>query len=139
MKIQVGKKTVELYDNIDFMPFDRFNAFNKYVMLDSELGATIQDFDKITVRVYEFLNKEMIDEAKNEMLNLRIVVNNVLTENSSKGLAFASLICKIDSSVIEDYSEENLRKILLNLSNEGLDVKKVVESIKDVKKKSNLN
>jgi len=135
MKIQVGKIEVELFDTIDQLPFERFNAFNKYVMLDSELGATVQDFDKITVRVYEFITKEMYDEAKNELLNLRIVVNNILTGNSSKGLAFASSISKVNGKVVEDYSEEKLKELLVDLSKEGLDVKQVVDSTTEVKKK----
>lgn len=135
MKLQIGKTDLELFDSIDQLPFERFNAFNKYVMLDSELGATVQDFDKITVRVYEFLNKEMYDDAKNELLNLRIVVNNILTGNSSKGLAFASLISKVNGKAMEDYSEDKLKALLLDLSKEGLDVKTVAETASEVKKK----
>jgi hypothetical protein len=135
MKLEIGKFDLELFDSIDQLPFERFNAFNKYVMLDSELGATVQDFDKITVRVYEFLNKEMYDDAKNELLNLRIVVNNILTGNSSKGLAFASLISKVNGKAMEDYSEDKLKALLLDLSKEGLDVKTVSETASEVKKK----
>jgi hypothetical protein len=135
MKLEIGKFELELFDSIDQLPFERFNAFNKYVMLDSELGATVQDFDKITVRVYEFLNKEMYDDAKNELLNLRIVVNNILTGNSSKGLAFASLISKVNGKAMQDYSEDKLKALLLDLSKEGLDVKTVAETASDVKKK----
>ena len=135
MKLEIGKFELELFDSIDQLPFERFNAFNKYVMLDSELGATVQDFDKITVRVYEFLNKEMYDDAKNELLNLRIVVNNILTGNSSKGLAFASLISKVNGKAMEDYSEDKLKALLLDLSKDGLDVKTVAETASDVKKK----
>ena len=66
---------LEFFESIDKFPLERFNAFNKYVMLDSELGSTIQDFDKNVIRIGEFINKEMIDEAKNELRNLRLVVN----------------------------------------------------------------
>ena len=135
MNVKVGKFDLELFDSIDKLPFERFNAFNKYVMLDSELGATVQDFDKVTVRVYEFISKEMYEEAKNELLNLRIVVNNILTGNSSKGLAFASLISKVNGKPLDDYSEEKLKALLSDLSKEGLDVKQVIEAAAEVKKK----
>jgi len=135
MNVKVGKFELELFDSIDKLPFERFNAFNKYVMLDSELGATVQDFDKVTVRVYEFISKEMYEEAKNELLNLRIVVNNILTGNSSKGLAFASLISKVNGKPLDDYSEEKLKALLSDLSKEGLDVKQVIEAAAEVKKK----
>ena len=135
MNVKVGKFELELFDSIDKLPFERFNAFNKYVMLDSELGATVQDFDKVTVRVYEFISKEMYEEAKNELLNLRIVVNNILTGNSSKGLAFASLISKVNGKPLDDYSEDKLKSLLSDLSKEGLDVKQVIEAAAEVKKK----
>jgi hypothetical protein len=135
MNVKVGKFELELFDSIDKLPFERFNSFNKYVMLDSELGATVQDFDKVTVRVYEFISKEMYEEAKNELLNLRIVVNNILTGNSSKGLAFASLISKVNGKPLDDYSEDKLKSLLSDLSKEGLDVKQVIEAAAEVKKK----
>ena len=135
MNVKVGKFELELFDSIDKLPFERFNAFNKYVMLDSELGATVQDFDKVTVRVYEFISKEMYEEAKNELLNLRIVVNNILTGNSSKGLSFASLISKVNGKPLDDYSEDKLKSLLSDLSKEGLDVKQVIEATAEVKKK----
>ena len=135
MKIKIGSFDLELFDSIDLLPFERFNAFNKYVMLDSELGATVQDFDKVTVRVYEFISKEMYEDAKNELLNLRIVVNNILTGNSSKGLSFASLISKVNGKEMTDYSEDGLKELLGKLSKEGLDVKQVIEATAEVKKK----
>ena len=126
---------LEFFESIDEFPLERFNAFNKYVMLDSELGSTIQDFDKNIIRINEFIAKDMLDEAKNELLNLRFVVNNILSENSPKGLAFANTIKKIDGKPLDDYSEEKLRAILKDLSADGLTVKEVYEHNKDLKKK----
>lgn len=126
---------LEFFESIDDFPLMRFNAFNKYVMLDSELGSTIQDFDKNIIRINEFIAKDMLDEAKNELLNLRFVVNNVLSENNPKGLAFASTIKRIDGKPVEDYSEEKLKEILKKLSADGLTVKEVYEHNKEVKKK----
>jgi len=126
---------LEFYESIDKFPLERFNAFNKYVMLDSELGSTVQDFDKNVIRINEFISKDMLDEAKKELLNLRFVVNNILTGNDTKGLAYASTISRIDGKPVEDYSEENLKVILKKLSDNGLTIGEVVEKIKDIKKK----
>lgn len=126
---------LEFFESIDKFPLERFNAFNKYVMLDSELGSTIQDFDKNVIRIGEFINKEMIDEAKNELRNLRLVVNNVLSGNDTKGLAFASTVEKVNGVKLDDYSEENLRKLLKKWSDQGLTIGEVSEKIVEVKKK----
>ena len=40
--LKLGKHKIEFYDSIDSLPFDRFNSFNKYVMLDAELGSDVR-------------------------------------------------------------------------------------------------
>ena len=48
--LKLGKHKIEFFESIEIMPFDRFNAFNKYVMLDAELGSDVIAFDqKISV------------------------------------------------------------------------------------------
>jgi len=126
---------LEFFESIEELPLQRFNAFNKYVMLDSELGNTIQDFDKMVIRVSEFMNKEMYEDARGELMNMRIVYHNILTENDVKGLAFASTIKRYKGKEVTDYSEENLRAILSDLEKEGLTVKEVVDKNNDLKKK----
>ncbi len=129
------KPELEFYNDIQDLPLERFNAFNKYVMLDTELGSSIQDFDKIVVRIHEFINKEMTEDAVKELMNLRFVVNNVLNENNLKGLAFASLIKKVNGKAVEDYTEEKLRELLKELSDKGLTIGEVDSTVKEVKKK----
>ena len=128
-------KDIEFFNDVSELPFARFNAFNKYVMLDSELGATVQDFDKMIVRINEFINKKMPEDARRELMNLRIVYHNILNENDVKGLAFASMIKKYKGKEVDDYSEENLKRILSELSKAGLTIKDVSEKNAEVKKK----
>lgn len=135
MNLKVGNINLEFFDGIDVMPMQRFNAFNKFVMLDAELGSTVFDFDKINTRIMEFVSKDMKEEALKELLNLRLVYNNILNENDTKGLAFASLIKKINGEEVEDFSEKNLKEILLKLSKQGLDNVKIHETNTAVKKK----
>ena len=135
MKLKVGKYNLEFFDGIDIMPMQRFNAFNKFVMLDAELGSTVFDFDKINTRIMEFVSKDMKEEALRELLNLRLVYNNILQENDTKGLAFASLIKKIKGKEVNDFGETNLKDILLKLSNQGLDNVKIHNVNAEVKKK----
>lgn len=132
--LKLGKHKIELFESIDDLPFNRFNAFNKFVMLDAELGSTITDFDQKTVKIHNFLAKEMNKEALDEMYNLRNVVHNILTENNQKGLAFASLIRRIDGELVKDYSIENLRTILDKLSEWGLTSGSVYSKTDEVKK-----
>jgi len=139
MEVTYKNHKIEFYEGILDMPFGRFSTYNKYVMLDTELGSTLNDFDKIIVRINEFVNKEMKEEATNELLNLRFVINNILSEESHKGLAFATLIKRFNGKDVDDYSPANLKDILIKLSNAGLTVKDVIVKSEDLKKKSKLN
>tara|TARA_R110002012_G_scaffold84677_4_gene211585 strand:+ start:232 stop:546 length:315 start_codon:yes stop_codon:yes gene_type:complete len=103
-------------------------------MLDAELGSTIADFDQKTVKIHNFLSKEMVDEALNELYNLRNTVHNAQTQNNLRGLAFASLIRRIDGELVTDYSSENLRLILDQLSEWDLTKSIVYKKTDEVKK-----
>ncbi len=126
---------IEFYSDVSELPFARFNSFNKYVMLDAELGSTVQDFDKTWVRINEFMDKDMLDDAKRELLNMRIVYHNIISENDVKGLAFASMIKKYKGKQIDDFSEEKLKELLQELSSKGLTIKDVADKNSDLKKK----
>lgn len=135
MELNLKKHKVEFFSSIKDLPFERFNEFNRYAMLDSEIGNTMEDFDKIVIRINEFLKKDLKEESIKELLNLRLVVNNVLSGTSHKGLSFACLIKKIDGEVVDDFSSDNLKKILQKLSDGGMTIGNVVDSSNEVKKK----
>jgi len=133
--LKLGKHNIEFFESIEIMPFDRFNAFNKYVMLDAELGSDVIAFDQKISKIFQFLNKKMTKNAINEFYNLRSIYHNIMTMNNNKGLAFACLIRSIDGVPFDDYSIENLRSTLKKLNKWGLKMKDVSETSDNVKKK----
>lgn len=133
--MNLNKHEIEFYDSIDSMPFDRFNAFNKYIMLDAELGSTIMDFDKKTAKIHQLLAKEMLTEARQEMMNIRNVFHNIMTETNVRGFAFATLIKSIDGVDQEQFDIPTLKKTLSKLSKWGLSGAKVYDTTEDLKKK----
>ena len=134
--LKLGKHKIEFYDSIDLMPFDRFNSFNKFIMLDAELGSDVIAFDQKISKIFEFLGKEMTKNATNELYNLRVVYHNIMEMNNNKGLAFACLIRSIDGEPLKNYSIENLRAVLEKLNSWGLKMLDVSEHSDNVKKKN---
>lgn len=137
--LKLGKHNIEFFESIDSLPFCRFNAFNKYVMLDAELGSDVMAFDQKIGKIFQFIGKGMIDEIQGEMYNLRNTYHNVMTENNVRGLAFACLIRKIDGEPLDDFGSENLKQVLDKLSSWGLDIGTVKSKTADVKKNSKPN
>ena len=125
---------LEFYESIEELPLQRFNAFNKYVMLDAELGATVQDFDQKTTKIHRFLASGMIKEGRQALMNLRNVVHNILTETNTRGLAFACLIKKVNGKNLESYDSDHLKELLSKLSKAGLSGAIVYDTTADLKK-----
>jgi len=132
--LKLGKHKIEFYDSIDSLPFDRFNSFNKYVMLDAELGSDVMAFDTKISKIFQFLGKEMTKEATGELYNLRNTYHNVMNENNVRGLAFACLVRRIDGEKVDDFSIENMRSILEKLSGWGLEIGHVRNNTDEIKK-----
>ena len=132
--LKLGKHKIEFFESIDSLPFCRFNAFNKYVMLDAELGSDVMAFDQKVGKIFQFIEKGMIDEIRGEMYNIRNTYHNVMTENNIRGLAFACLIRKIDGEPLVDFTSDNLKTVLDRLSEWGLEIGTVRNKTVDVKK-----
>ena len=135
MQETINGHKVEFYEGIKDLPFEVFKDFNKNVLLESELGSSVQEFDKNIIRITEFIDKKMDDQAKKELLNMRFTVNNILSGVNYSGLAFACMIKKFNGELVEDRSYSNLNAMVEKLSSpDGLKVGKVKESVSDLKK-----
>lgn len=116
MKIgKVNKHTVEIYDSIDELPIQRFQKFNKYMLIDSGVGSDMQDvlshIDR--ARIYIKSNPVM---AATELDNLRQSIYLMVDELSPKHMAFAALVRKIDGEEMNDISDAGLKRVLDILS-----------------------
>lgn len=113
------KHEVKLYDDIDQLPIERFNKANKYWMLHDNLGSSFTDIDSthITRLILVADNKEKVIK---EVENLRILIYNIINEINPSQMAFACLVSEIDGEVIDDYSEEGIKRTLKKLDDIGL-------------------
>ncbi len=120
-----NKKKVKLllHDDIDQMPISQFNKVNKYWMLSDNLGNDFADIDKTHLSKLILIAGDK-DKTIKEIHNLRILINNILTDVHPDQLAFACLIHSIDDKEITDYSEDNLKRIIASLPLTVGDIKK---------------
>ena len=112
MKVgKINKHKIEIFDAIDEMPIQRFQKYNKYMLIDSGVGSDLQDIlDHVErAKIYIKANPAM---AVAELDNLRQAIYLVSEEMSPKYMAFAVLVNKIDGKPADDLSDVGLKKVL---------------------------
>ena len=130
------KKPVVIYDDINEMPISRYSEFQRGLMIDSQIGSSIQDFDVKFGQFVKFMDAEKYEDATQIMLNLRQGIYLATQGKAPSNYAFATLVKSIDGVRITDYSQEGLQKILDELDEIGLPQSKLNETLEEVKKKS---
>lgn len=103
---------IKLYDSIDEMPIINFQKYNKYVLIDSELGSDIDSVDEHIINIAKYIKSDNKKQAMQELQNLRQNMHMIVNEISPKYLAFATLIHSIDDEEQKDLSDSNLKEII---------------------------
>jgi hypothetical protein len=136
VKIKVGKHTVEFYDSPENLSIKRYQLFNKYLMIDNEVGSSIADYDKRMSKAVRFLKSDMKKEAIKELENNRQNVFNALSKYSPKNKALTVLVKSIDNREFKNVNSETLKEIEDKLDAIGFSRKVMDEVIAHTKKKS---
>jgi hypothetical protein len=105
------------------------------MMIDSEVGNTIQDYDKRMFRAISYLNNEDSKSAGIELTNQRQTLHNALEGYSPKGMALAVMVYSIDGKKYQHYDDATLNEILDKLDSIGFTKKMLDETVSHLKKK----
>ncbi len=138
MIVKINGHTIEVFDSTQNLPILRFQKFNKYLMIASEVGNTFADYDQRTAKALAFLQKEMVKEAIMELNNRRQLVFNAFNEFSPRGKAFACLVKSIDGKEYPGISPDELDQVLEHLDRIGLGYLDSLDKMEEAKKKIEL-
>ena len=131
--VKIGKHTVEMYEAIDEMPIVRFHKYQKLLLIDSGVGADIPAFDHRTEKMRRYLMDNKIDNAIQELENLRQSVFLIQNGINPKHRAFAVLVSRIDGKDCNDISDAALASLLETL--QDAPEKELTAQLEAVKKK----
>lgn len=112
--VVVNKKVLTLYDSIDELPIVNFQKYNKYLLIDAGIGSDVNDIDEHITRLAKYIKTDLA-KASQELQNYRQNLYMIASGISPKHMAFAALIHSIDGKKVEDYSDDNLQRILDDL------------------------
>ena len=136
---KIGNKTVERLDDIDELLVHNYNLFNTFALYESEDGHgmthVLQHFQKLDF----YLANKKLDEAAQARNSLNRCFNNIFQKNNFPALQWAALIHSVDGQKVHDLGVENLKRIIDELSKEGLTQAKVKADVEAAKKKSGHN
>ncbi len=138
-KIQIrkgkAKHTVTFYDSDKEIGPRRWNDFNKHVMISSQVGSSIEDFDKRQSKSIMYLNDGDYKSAGIELTNQRQCFWNALQGYDPMGMAAATMVHSIDGHVYEDFTDAGLNVILDRLEVVGFTKQQLDDTVKMLKKK----
>ncbi len=132
--IKNERGTIEMYDEPDDMPQDIWHLFNKFLMQDSGIGSTIQDFDKHLFKLDNYLKAKKFAESIQERKNLHLSVFNNLMGINFESLSFACLIKSIDGKDVKIENDDDA-EIVSKQANKIVSHKEVQNYVLNVKKK----
>lgn len=126
---------IEIFDSIQNLPILRFQKFNKYQMQSVEIGNSFEDYDNRTLKIIQFLKKDMKSDAIKELENRRQSYWNAMNEFTPKGKSFAVLVKRIDDVKYDLFAPDDLDRCLEHLNRIGFDIESSMTKLKEVKKK----
>lgn len=110
--LTIGKHKVEIYDTIEALPVVRFHKFQKFLLIDSGLGADMTAFDTHIEKARRYIATKKNDLALAELENLRNTVYFIQSEVSPKHRAFAALVARIDGKPYDDLTDDGIDAVM---------------------------
>lgn len=133
--VKVGGVEIEFFETAEKMTMKRYQRFNKYLMVDNEVGSNFAEFNAKMSKAIQFLRKGMGQEAVKELDNFRQMVYHSFMEYSPKNMALALLVAKIDGEECNDITAGGLNKVLDKLDELGFTQELANQKALEVKKK----
>lgn len=138
-EIKLRTKTLLVNEHIDELTIERHNLANEYALLDSEIGNTPADMARHLAKIDFHIAQKNWDGIVGERRNLFRNFYHLINHDNFVGLQFACLIESIDDRKVYDFSHEGMKRLLVELSKDGLTMGLVRLETEDVKKKSSQN
>lgn len=129
----INGHTLVLYNGIDEMPILNYQRYNKYLLIDAGIGPGTEAIDEKIVIIAKHIKKDDKKSAIDELTNLRLSLFMTQNEISPKLMSLVAMCYSIDGEVITDYSDENIKQLLIKLQHSKYST--LIEIFNQVKKK----
>ena len=135
MVLRINNHTVETYESLSEMPMVNFHLFNKYIVLNSEIGWDLDAIRGHIEKVMRFVHQGAKDKAALELTNtlqsLTFAIENVGTDS----MAFVCLCREIDGRNVILKDDESVKRWQERLSAWRFTMGVIWETVSALKKK----
>ena len=133
----INGHTVKLYDTIEELPVVNFQRFNRYALIDAQIGSDLEDVDVKLTRIAKFIGLGDKVNAVEELNNLRQNLYFIQTGVSPKHYSFVAFIAELDGEKVTDLTDDGVKAIYAKLNEVPAGwIERMYERLK---KKSRLN
>lgn len=133
--VNIKGTRVDLFDAAEETPVTRYIKFNEYIAIEAGIGSDLDAYDSKLKDLITMIDRGDKQSAKQAVLNMRQTIQFVVENVSPKSLAFASMIYRIGGESVEMLSDEDRKEIIEKLSNRGLSMQMLAETVFFIKKK----
>ena len=116
IELKLKNHVVKICDSIFELTIDKFQEFQKALTLEIHSGTTVADIHAHYSKISEFIQRDMRDEAMEEINNIVAGAYFTLNNMDTTSNAFMYLIDSIDGvdvpAVLDDVETERIKKIL---------------------------
>jgi hypothetical protein len=134
MEIKHNGNKIQIYDSIEDLPADRFNKYNRGLMIDAGIGSDIQAFNDRINAIRALIDSEP-KKAKIELSNMQNSVLFVMSNTHPEQIAFCAVVKRVDGKdyglTLTDLEVEEIHNKILEI---GLPIKIIRSAIEFVKK-----
>lgn len=134
-KIRINGHLIEAWDGVDSLPAANYINHARLVMLDAGIGSDLDAVTRHWQRIAKLAEKGDADGLKKQLSNYLQSLQFIVSNTSPEMMSFVSLIKSIDGKAIDDYSDENAKAIIEQLSKKGLTLGIIRSFLAYVKKK----
>lgn len=123
-----------MYDSLD-MPALTFQAFNRFVMIDAEVGSTVQDVQR---HCAEILSHNKRGDKEKVQIKTQVLMNCfafITEEISPKHLSFSALISSFDGRSVVYRNDDQLRELNERILKTMISQSRIESTLESIKKK----
>ena len=107
-ELKIRKDVIELASDIEDLTIERYNAFNLNLLLDSEVGNSMDQIIGKLSKLDNYLSAGMLDEARAERRNLQLTFFSTLEKINYASRAFACLVTSVNGVACTDLSDQGI-------------------------------